>query len=242
MLKGVELSSVYTNGLCVICINWLRWIVGDYAARTHWAEQAFTLSGKGQGFIHCRPWLHLSTTAELSMKKKFSCLLILQHSPWIAEQSLFVLLWLFKYAMNAFLCRFFKAKRSSSMSLYKVLLHHARPWLFSVPFFLSNLGWFSLGEGSRSTITDRTTGGHHSLWGCLLWISGGPESFKRSVLWGACREEGGYSWRQWVRVGHLFRYHHRRSRYLDAEYLFRHYMQEEHCGAAAFPFLWTPEG
>lgn len=38
MLQGVELSSVYTNGLCVICINWLRWIVGDYAARTHWAE------------------------------------------------------------------------------------------------------------------------------------------------------------------------------------------------------------
>lgn len=222
MLKGVELSSVYTNGLCVICINWLRWIVGDYVARTYWAELAFTLSGKRTGFysLQTLATVHLSTTAELSMKKKFLCLLILQHSPWMAEQRLGVLLWLFTYAMNAFLLFFLRPNVAAICPYTRCC--YIMPGLDCFLFlsFLSNLGLFSLGEGSRSTITNRTTGGHHSLWGCLLWISGGPESFKWSVFWGACREEGGYSWRQWVRVGQLFRHHCRSSRYLDAKYWF----------------------
>lgn len=162
------------------------WLCGPYALSR----------GKGQCFIRCRPWLHVSTTAELIMKKKFSCLLIHQHSPWMAEHSLAVLLWLLQYAMNVFLYAVFKAACRSIESLCKVLLHHSRPWL-SARFL------FSLGEGSCSTVADHTTGSHHPIWRCLFWVSGGPESFKWSVLWGACWEEGGYSWRQWLRVGHL---------------------------------------
>ena len=61
----------------------------------------------------------------------------------------------------------------------------------------------SLGEGSRSTINNRTAGGHHPLWGRLFWIPRGSESLKRSVLRSACWEEGGCCWWQRLRVGHL---------------------------------------
>lgn len=61
----------------------------------------------------------------------------------------------------------------------------------------------SLGEGSRPTINHLATGGHNPLRGRLFWVFGGAESFKRSVLWGACWEEGGHSWWQRLRVGCL---------------------------------------
>lgn len=151
-------------------------------------------------------------------------------------------------------------------------------WLFcirllSLPVLsVSTLWWFSLGEGSRPAINHHTTGGHHPLRGRLLWIPGGPENPERSVLWGACWEEGGYSWRQWVRVGHLsFKYtgYHTSSNHLcgisfvcavlcyqilsvdcggathrqnDADDLFHVWLQEEHHCAAVVPLLWAPAG
>lgn len=91
-----------------------------------------------------------------------------------------------------------------------VMLHHVRPCLPVAVLYpsplsacFSTLWWFSPGEGSCPTINHRTTGGHYPLWGRLFWVPGGPESLKRCVLRSACREEGGYSWWQRVRVGHL---------------------------------------
>lgn len=59
---------------------------------------------------------------------------------------------------------------------------------------------FYVGKGSRSAINHHTAGGDHSLWGCLFWVLGRPESFKRSVLRSARWEKGGYRRWQWVRV------------------------------------------
>lgn len=69
-------------------------------------------------------------------------------------------------------------------------------------FQLSNLWWFFLGEGSCPSFSRHTTRRHHSLWGCLLWILGGPKSLKRGVFRSTRGKEGGYRWRQWVRVSH----------------------------------------
>ena len=158
------------------------------------------------------------------------------------------------------------------------MLHHVRPCLPVAVLYpsplsacFSTLWWFSPGEGSCPTINHRTTGGHYPLWGRLFWVPGGPESLKRCVLRSACREEGGYSWWQRVRVGHLsfkhpFRhfsqvyvmsfvcalksYHQILSvdcggtayRQNDADDWFHVWLQEEHHCAAVVPLLWAPAG
>lgn len=59
---------------------------------------------------------------------------------------------------------------------------------------------FNVGKGSRTAINHRTTRGNHSLWGCLFWVLGRPESFKRSLLRSTRWKKGGYSWWQWLWV------------------------------------------
>lgn len=173
-------------------------------------------AGKGQCFIHCWPWLYLSTMAELSMYRKF-------HAYWSLSrhegQRVKIQTVLWNDLWNLLWMSLLYADRAGS-----VLQHYppfTRCWSnvascqaltasgcsvsdssLSVSS-VSTLWWFALGEGSRPGSNHHTTGGHHSLWGRLFWIPGGPESLKRSVLWRACWEEGCYSWRERVRVGHL---------------------------------------
>lgn len=87
-----------------------------------------------------------------------------------------------------------------------VELHHVRPRLPLAVLYVSSLypsdstPCFYVGKGSGTTISHHTAGSDHSLWGCLFWVLGRPESFKWGVFRSACWEKGGYRWWQWVRV------------------------------------------
>lgn len=217
-MGDVKLSSVYTNGLWVICINWLRGIVDDYVAirkDRNGAGQAFTLRAR-TCFIHCWPWLHLSTMAWLSINRKFSRLLILQ-SPWraVCEGSVGPLKRPLKFGVNVSALCSQCGLWAPALSLFtRCWSNVASCWAFSasgspvsIPsvsvLTVSTLWLFALGEGSRPAISYYTTGGHHPLRGCVFWIPWGPESLKWSVLRRACWEEGGHSRWQRVRVGQL---------------------------------------
>lgn len=149
------------------------------------------------------------------MFQKFSHLLILQ-SPWRAAcvDSDGLLKQPLEFPVNVSALCSPRWLRAPALSLFLqgvgVTLHHVGPRLplavlHPSPLYpcVSTLWWFSLGEGSRPGVNHHTTRGHNPLRGRLFWVLGGPESLKRSVLRSACWEEGGYSWWQRVRVGHL---------------------------------------
>lgn len=87
-----------------------------------------------------------------------------------------------------------------------VELHHVRLRLPLAVLYVSSLypsdstPCFYVGKGSRTAISHHTAGSDHSLWGCLFWVLGRPESFKWGVLRSARWEKGGYRRWQWVRV------------------------------------------
>lgn len=142
---------------------------------------------------------------------KFSQLLILQ---WLWRACV----WRFRWPLETtssigFEClgfmQFTSAGSSSNIPLCKVLerncimLGRVCHWLFCmclrfIP--VTQPPAFYVGKGSRTAISHRTAGSDHSLWGCLFWVLGRPESFKWGVLWSARWEKGGYRRRQWVRV------------------------------------------
>lgn len=142
---------------------------------------------------------------------KFSLLLILQFL-WRAR------VWRFRWPFETtsaigFEClgfmQFTLALCSSSIPLCKVLewncimLGPVCHWLFCIHLLfipVTQPPAFNVGKGSRTAINHRTAGGNYSLWGCLFWVLGRPESFKRSVLRSASWKKGGYSWWQWLWV------------------------------------------
>ena len=98
---------------------------------------------------------------------------------------------------------------SSNIPLCKVLewncimLGRVCHWLFCIHLLfipVTQPPAFNVGKGSRAAINHHTTGGNYSLWGCLFWVLGRPESFKRRVLRSPRWEKGGYSRWQWVWV------------------------------------------
>ena len=167
-------------------------------------------------FIHCWPWLHLSTVAQLSMFPKFSRLLIRQ-SLWRAgwEGSDGLLKRPLEYDVNvsalSSLCRLcapllslFSRCWSNVASCCAFSATGCSVSISSVSVSsVLTLWWFAPGEGSRPGSSRHTAGGHHPIWGRIFWIPGGSESVDRIVLRRACWEEGGHRWWQRVWVGWL---------------------------------------
>lgn len=165
----------------------------------------------------------------------------------------------------------------SSLQRVGVTLHHAGPSLPvavlypSVFFSFNALTLLRSAPGERSGATSgrHTAGGHHPFWRRLFRVPGRPESLKWSVLWGACREEGGHSRRQriWVNLETYLALIHwqlnlqpavvcrliymcsdlyqpissadRRSCDDDC---FLIWLQEEHHRSPVVPLLWAPAG
>lgn len=152
----------------------------------------------------------LALTASLYVQKVSQ--LLIRQLPWRA------CVWRLRWPLETtsaigFEClgfmQFTLAVCGSSIPLCKVLewncimLGRVCHWLFCMCLLfipVTQPPAFYVGKGSRATISHHTAGGDHSLWGCLFWVLGRPESFKRSVLRSARWEKGGYCRWQWVRV------------------------------------------